>query len=86
MATVWIPSLLRPLCGGAHTVVATGATLADIIADLDARYPGLAARLTEGGRLRPELAVWIDGDEAESLRAPVAPASEVQIVPAIAGG
>lgn len=83
---VWIPSLLRPLCGGAQTVTATGATLAEVIEDLDARYPGLAARLVDAGRLRPELAVWIDGDEAESLRAPVGPASEIQIVPAIAGG
>lgn len=86
MPTVWIPSLLRPLCGGASTVAATGATLADVIDDLDARYPGLAARLIEAGRLRPELAVWIDGDEADSLRAPVADSSEIQIVPAIAGG
>jgi molybdopterin converting factor small subunit len=86
MATVWVPSLLRPLCGGAHTVAATGATLADVIDDLDARYPGVAARLVDAGRLRPGLAVWIDGDEADSLRATVAPTSEVQIVPAIAGG
>ena len=86
MATVWIPSLLRPMCGGAHTVTAAGATLAAVIAGLDARYPGLAARLTEGGRIRPGLAIWVDGDEAEGLAAPVGVSSEVQIVPAIAGG
>ncbi len=86
MATVWIPSLLRPLCGGAHTVKAHGATLGAIIDDLEAQYPGLRDRLLETDRIRPELAIWIDGDEAADLAAPVSPASEIQIVPAIAGG
>jgi len=86
VATVWIPALLRPLCDGAHTVEATGETLRALIDDLDSHCPGIAARLLDGGRIRPEIAVWIDGDEADDVTTPVGPASELQIVPAIAGG
>jgi sulfur-carrier protein len=86
MATVWIPSLLRPLCGGAPTVQADGATLGAVIDSLEARYPGVRDRLLDAGRIRAELAVWLDGDQAADLVAPVAPASEIQIVPAISGG
>jgi sulfur-carrier protein len=86
MATVWIPSLLRPLCGGAHTVEAVGANLGAVIDDLEARFPGMRERLLDGGRIRPELAIWVDGDQAEGLATAVGTASEIQLVPAIGGG
>jgi molybdopterin converting factor small subunit len=86
MATVWIPSLLRPLCGGAHTIEAGGATLGAVIDDLEARFPGMRERVLDRGQIRPELAIWVDGDQADGLAAAVGEASEIQIVPAIGGG
>jgi molybdopterin converting factor small subunit len=86
MATVWIPSLLRPLCGGAHTVEAGGADLGAVIDGLEARFPGVRERLLDRGHIRPELAIWVDGEQADGLAAAVEAASEIQIVPAIGGG
>src|SRR6185369_12531033 len=66
MPVVWIPALLRSITDGQDRVSASGATLADIIADLDAQYPGMRERLCEGAHLRPGLAAVIDGDVARS--------------------
>jgi molybdopterin synthase sulfur carrier subunit len=86
MAVVWIPSLLRPLAGGAATVRASGSTLRQVIDDLDRQYPGLRDRLIENGVIRSEIALAIAGDEVSDLDAPVGDDTEVHILPAIAGG
>jgi molybdopterin converting factor small subunit len=87
VAVVHIPALLRPLTGGlARQEVAAG-TIAELIAALDARYPGVAARLLEGGRIRPGLSVFVDGQvRREGLEFELSPTSEVHFIPAIAGG
>lgn len=87
MATVWIPPLLRDLTGGVQQVTVSGETVRDLIAALDARYPGLAGRLIEEGTLRRGLVLTIDGvTSRQGLRARVGPESEVHFVPAIGGG
>lgn len=86
MAVVWIPALLRPLAGGAETVRASGATLRDVIDDLDRQYPGLRDRILEGGLIRDEIALAIGSDQAVDLGLPVGAEQEVHILPAIAGG
>jgi molybdopterin converting factor small subunit len=87
VATVWIPSLLRPLTGGQRQVTAAGATVGEIIADLDRAYPGMRDRLCQGDRLQSGIAVAVDGETGTlGLLEPVPPDSEVQILPAIGGG
>lgn len=87
MATVWIPSLLRPLTGGQRQVTAAGTTVGEIIVDLERAYPGMRDRLCQGDRLQPGIAVAVDGQTGTlGLLEPVPPDSEVQILPAIAGG
>lgn len=87
MPVVWIPALLRSLTAGHDRVAAAGNTLADLIADLDSRHPGLRERLCESGNLRPGLAAVIDGDVARlGLDQPVADAKEVHFVHTIGGG
>lgn len=86
MATVWIPSLLRPLAGGHERVTASGRTLGEVIAALDKAYPGISARLCAGDELNPSLAAWIDGRIARGMREPVGDESEVQFLPAVSGG
>lgn len=87
MATVWIPALLRPLCGGDAKLEVAASTLDELLRGLDAKCPGLYDRVVENGRLRPELAVAIDG-EAESfpLWEKLKPNADVTILPAIGGG
>ena len=87
MARVIVPALLRELCGGVANLEVPGATLGELIRELDARCPGFEARVIENGRIRPELAVAINGEmETYALHDPVPPGAEVAIIPAIGGG
>jgi sulfur-carrier protein len=88
--TVRLPGALRDAAGGETRLTATGATLRDVIADIDRRYPGFASRvLDETGVLRSYVNVYI-GDEDARTRggsaAAVADGSEVMVIPAMAGG
>ena len=87
MATVIIPALLRKLTGGKDRTLAAGATLKDIIDDLERQFPGFRERVVAGDDLVGSLAVSIDGEIITGgLMEPVRPDSEVHFVPAIGGG
>ena len=52
--TVRVPTILRTYTGGAAEVAVDGATLADVVAALEAAHPGIAARvLDDEGRAAP---------------------------------
>lgn len=87
MATVWIPPLMRSLANDQETVEVAGETVRELVQALDERFPGIAERLVEEGRLRPGLSVAVDGVVSnKGLREPVKPDSEVHFVPAMSGG
>lgn len=87
MAKVFIPSQWRDLTGGLAEIEVAGNSLRQIVAALDDRFPGVAARLGDDGGLARGLAVSIDGAiTARGLLAPVAAASEIHFLPAIGGG
>ena len=87
MATVIVPSPLRPLCGGAATVEAAGATLGELLRAVDARCPGFWERTVADGRVRPELSIALNGHAHRyGLSEPIAAGDEVAIVPALGGG
>jgi sulfur-carrier protein len=86
MAKVWIPSLLRGLCGDERVVEVPGRSVRQVIENLEARCPGIRARLVEDGDLRPDLAVSVDGEATQiGLLQPVGEESEVHILPAPGG-
>ncbi|MCE2449833.1 MAG: MoaD/ThiS family protein [Candidatus Latescibacteria bacterium] len=59
----------------------------EVVAAHDARYPGLKARVVDGARIKPEIAVAVDGEVvAAGLRSKVGPQSEVHVQPARSGG
>ena len=87
---VRIPTILRSYTGGASEVTAAEGTLRDVIAGLDADYPGLGGRIVDdGGKLRRFVNVYV-GDEdvrfAQGLDTQVASGSRVSVIPAVAGG
>jgi membrane protein YqaA with SNARE-associated domain/molybdopterin converting factor small subunit len=87
MATVWIPSLLRPLTQGVTQITIDAATVGALIDALDEQYPGFKARVTDGDRIRPGIAVVIDGiSNRRGLRQTLEADSEVHFVPAMSGG
>ncbi|MEX2247826.1 MAG: MoaD/ThiS family protein [Dehalococcoidia bacterium] len=86
MAVVWIPSLLRPLAGGASTLRIPGATIRDVIDELDRRHPGFRDRLVEDGELRPQVAISVDSQVATELDTAIGDDAELHIIPAMSGG
>jgi molybdopterin converting factor small subunit len=87
MANVFIPALLRKLTNGRDRTTATGATLGDIINDLERQFPGFRDRVVENGDLAGSVAVSINGEVITGgLSEPVPVESEIHFVPAIAGG
>lgn len=87
MPTAFIPFQLRSLTGGAAQVEVEGRTVREVIAALEARFPGIQERLCRGDELSPSLQVSIDSVmSTQGLRAKVAPESEVHFLPAIGGG
>jgi molybdopterin synthase sulfur carrier subunit len=83
---VLIPSALRSYTQGAE-VLADGATLADILADLEGRYPGIRFRMIdEHERMRPHIRFFVNGEQVRVLSHPLAAGDEVFIVQALSGG
>jgi molybdopterin synthase sulfur carrier subunit len=87
MARVWIPAPLRGLTNGRETVTVPGATVREVIGELERLHPGLRARLCDGDRLRAGVAVAVDTELARlGLLQPVGPETEVHFLPAVSGG
>jgi len=90
MATVRIPTPLRKLTNGLEEVAATGATIGDILTDLEKHYPGLKERLCDDkGQVRRFVNIFANDEDIrflQNLETPVADKDEISIVPAIAGG
>ncbi len=87
MPTIHIASPLRSYTQGAASVQAEGNTLAEVLADLDARYPGMRFRMIdEQDRIRRHIRLFVNTDEAAGLRAPVRSSDEVHLICALSGG
>ncbi|NBY11527.1 MAG: MoaD/ThiS family protein [Actinobacteria bacterium] len=88
--TVRIPTTLRPLSGGASTVSVEGATLADVLKNLNAAHPGFSDRLFDGeGNLHKFVNIFVADDDVrymDGLNTAVPAGSTVSIIPAVAGG
>ena len=84
---VFLPTPLADYTRHAREVEADGATLAELFADLDRRYPGLRFRvIDEQGALRPHIKVFVNRVQERSLAAVLAPSDEVLVVAALSGG
>ncbi|MFC5183902.1 MoaD/ThiS family protein [Actinomadura harenae] len=88
--SVRIPTILRTYTGGESEVSAEGGTLRAVVADLEASYSGISARiLDDGGKIRRFVNVYV-GDEdvrfAEGLDTPTPSGTQISIIPAVAGG
>ena len=87
MATVFIPTMLQTLTGGIKQVGIQGTNVRQILDRLEERYPGMKASLMDGGRIRPNLSVAVDGEISRmGLLEKVGEHSEVHFIPAIGGG
>jgi molybdopterin converting factor small subunit len=84
---VLIPSQLRDYTGGSAHVEARGATLAELLADLERCYPGIRFRMIdEQDAIRRHIKIFVNQQQARDLGAALAANDEVTIVGALSGG
>ncbi len=87
MAIVFLPTALRAAAGARTEISVSGATVREVIDSLESEIPGIRDHLLDDGRLKPNLAIAIDGEISNlGLLDKVDEASEVHFVPAISGG
>jgi molybdopterin synthase sulfur carrier subunit len=90
VSTVFIPTVLRPNVGGAKTLDLGGDTIRGVVDELVSRHPALKQQLlTDAGDLNRFVNVFVNGQDVrylQGLDTPVAPADEVRLLPAMAGG
>ena len=84
---VVIPSQLRGYTGGAKEVDAAGATVADVLADLDRQFPGFRFRvIDEQDRVRQHILIFVGGERCEDVRDKIPEGAEMFIAGALSGG
>jgi sulfur-carrier protein len=89
-ATVRIPAPLRKLTNDQEVVPSDGATIGEILEQLDKTYPGLGERICdENGNVRRFVNIFLNDEDIRFLdnkATAVNESDEISIVPAIAGG
>ena len=87
VADVHLPRSLVALFPGApRRLTASGATVAELIADLDAQVPGIRNRLVDASpTLRTHINIFVAGERA-TLSTPVPSDGVIHIIPAVSGG
>lgn len=88
--SVRIPTILRTYTGGDSEVTAEGATLAEVLEDLEANFSGIKARiLDDSGEIRRFVNVYVGNDDVrflEGLATPTPDGTQLSVIPAVAGG
>ena len=84
---VRIPTPLRSYTDQQTWVEGDGATVDELLRDLDRSYPGMRFRIVdEQGRLRTHVKVWVNADAVRDLSTPIDPSDEITIMQALSGG
>jgi len=88
--SVRVPTILRTYTAGESEVSASGATLAEVLDDLEANYSGIRARvLDDEGNLRRFVNVYVGNDDVrflDNLETPTPDGTQISVIPAVAGG
>ena len=88
--SVRIPTILRTYTDGSSEVSAGGATLAEVLDDLEANHTGIRARiLDDTGALRRFVNVYVGNDDVrflDDLATPTPDGTQISVIPAVAGG
>lgn len=85
--TVLIPTPLRSYTQNRSAVEADGTTLAELLADLDRRFPGIRFRMIdEQDALRPHMRIFVNHDEVRQLDVRLGPSDEIHVLQALSGG
>lgn len=86
---VRIPTPLQRMTEGKDIVETSPGSIMDIVNELDGLFPGIGERITDEGKIRRFINVYLNEEDIRFLNAEETEAKdgdEVSIVPAIAGG
>ncbi len=84
---VRIPTPLRSYTNQVSAVDADGATIGEVLEDLDRQFRGLRFRVVdEQGQLRQHMRIYVNQDMFRELSTPVQPTDEVTLMQALSGG
>jgi len=90
MATLRIPTPLRPYAEGQSEVTVQGTTVSEALDDLTGRYPALRQHLfSEDGSLRAFVNLFLNDEDVRHLQGgetPIRESDRLMILPSIAGG
>ncbi len=90
MATLRIPTPLRPYVGSQSEVRVQGATVGQALADLMVQFPALKKHLfSDDDQLRPFVNLYLGQEDVRHLQGVDTPLNEddkLMIIPSIAGG
>jgi sulfur-carrier protein len=90
MIRVYLPSQLDSYTDGLREIAveyASAHTLADLLATLDDRFPGVRFRVVdEQGNIRRHIAMFVGAMMVKTLDTPLSDNDRVQIVGALSGG
>lgn len=86
---VRIPTPLQRLTQGREEVESSAGTIISIVNDLEKNFPGIAERISENGKIRRFVNIYLNEEDIRFLNVEETVAKdgdEISIVPAIAGG
>ena len=89
MATIRIPTPLRPYAGGNSTVSVDGTTVGEVLDNLATEHDGLRKHLFDGTELRSFVNIFLNEEDVRYLdgaATAVADNDTLLIIPSIAGG
>ena len=87
--TVKIPTPLRPVTGGLGEIKVDGATVGDVLRQLDAQYPGFAARVFDEKGVKRFINVYVNEDnirDRKNMETELKAGDTISVLPSIAGG
>lgn len=84
---VRIPDPLRSYTAQRAAVEADGATIAEVLADLDRHYPGIRFRMVdEQGNVRKHMKIFVNDEAVRDLATSITDRDEITIMQALSGG
>jgi molybdopterin synthase sulfur carrier subunit len=86
---VRIPAPLQRLTNGKTEVECKAKNISELVDELEQEYPGMKERLSEGGKIRRFINIYVNEDDIRFVSredTALKDGDSISIVPAIAGG
>ncbi len=86
---VKVAANLQKLVGGKRSLQGEGASVRELLDDLDSRYPGFKGQLLSDGQLHRFVNIYLNDEDIrflDKLETPLKEGDTLSILPALAGG